>query len=439
MSNLLAILMFTGLGVGLASGLPLAFVLGGLAFMFGMYGWGPETLTIFTNSAYNTMNNSSLTALPLFVLMANFLTASNMTEGLFESARFLLGKLRGGVGLAVILVATVFAACTGVVGASVITMGLLSITALINYGYSKRLTAGLVCAGGSLGILIPPSIMLVVMAAMAQVSVGKLFLAAFVPGFLLSISYIVYTLLLCWKYPEMGPALSEEELAKMPVKQRIIGSLKNLVPPSLLILGVLGSIYAGIATPTEASGIGAVMALIMSICYGKFSIEMIKFSVIETAKTSTMCMVILMCASCFTNMFLGLGGDEVVQRLIVTLGLEKWGIFTLMMVVVFILGCFLDWIGIVMIVLPIFMPIMRDNGFDMIWLMTTTAVMLQTCFLTPPVGYALFYFKGVAGDSVPTRDIYMGIIPFVILVVIVVVLVTLFPDLVLWLPNHSNA
>jgi len=439
MSNLFAISMFALLLLGLASGLPLAFVLGGLALFFGLIGWGTDCLFIFTNSIYGVMNNASLTAIPLFVLMANFLTASNVTEGLFESSRYLLGKLRGGVGLAVIVVATVFAACTGVVGASVVTMGLLSIGALNSYGYDKGLTSGLVCAGGSLGILIPPSIMLVVMASTAQISVGKLFLAALTPGLILAACYATYTLVICWKWPEKGPALSDEELARMPLKERLKGCVVNLVPPALLIIGVLGSIYTGVATPTEAAAIGALLSLLMSFAYKRFSLKMLHQAVVDTAKTTTMCMAIIICAGCFTNMFLGLGGDEVVKRIIVNFGLEKWGVFSLMMILLLILGCFLDWMGIVMIVLPIFLPLMKGYGFDMVWLMAITAVMLQTCFLTPPVGYALFYIKGVAGDSISTQEIYRGIIPFVIIIVLVTALLAAFPDLIMWLPNRSGA
>jgi len=432
-------LMFSALLVGLASGHPLAFVLGGLGVIFGLYGWGPECMIIFVNAIFGVMNNYTLVAIPLFVLMANFLTASNVTEGLFESVRYLLGRLRGGLGLAVIMVATVFAACTGVVGASVITMGLLSIGPLLSYGYDRRLTAGLVCAGGSLGILIPPSIMLVVMAATAQISVGKLFLSCFTPGLLLAAGYSAYTLILCLRHPERGPAMSPEELCRVPLRQRVIGSLVNLAPPGVLILGVLGSIYTGTATATEAAGLGAFIALLMSFAYRRFSWEMLRSAVYDAAKTTGMCLAIMVGASAFTAMFLGLGGDEAVKSLIAALSLGKWGVFTLLMAIVFILGCFLDWLGILMIVLPVFMPLLREMGFDMVWLMMITAVMLQTCFLTPPFGYALFYIKGVAPEEMTLQEIYAGVVPFVIIIVLVVIILAIFPGLAMWLPNLSNA
>ncbi len=439
MSYEFVIVMFLSLLVGLASGHPLAFVLGGLGIMFGIYGWGEGSLVIFVNAIFGVMNNYTLVAIPLFVLMANFLTASNVADGLFDSVRYLLGRMKGGMGLTVIMVSTVFAACTGVVGASVITMGLLAIGPLMNYGYNKRLTAGLICAGGSLGILIPPSIMLVVMASSAQLSVGKLFMAAMTPGLLLAAGYAIYTVVMCHIYPDWGPALSEEELAKVPMVKRITGSIANLVPPMILILGVLGSIYTGTATPTEASGVGAFLSLIMTICYRRFSWKMVRDSVYDAAKTTGMCMAIMIGAAAFTAMFLGLGGDEAVKNLIDSIGLGEWGIFILMLIITFVLGCFLDWIGIVMIVLPIFLPLLRETNFDMLWIIAVLATILQTCFLTPPFGYALFYLKGIAPKEMTTKDIYLGIIPFVVIIIAVCALIIIFPDLVMWLPSLSKA
>jgi len=438
-SNLLVLVVFLGLFVGLASGHPISFVLGGLGVIMGLTGWGISCFEIFVNTTFGLMNNYTLVAVPLFILMANFLTASNVAEGLFDSVRFLLGRIRGGLGLAVILVSTVFAACTGVVGASVVTMGLLSITPLLRYGYDKGLTAGIICGGGTLGILIPPSIMLVVMAAAAQISVGKLFLAAVFPGLTLSLCYCIYILYVCWRHPEKGPAISKEELEKIPLREGLWKCFVNLMPPLLLVVSVLGTIYTGVATPTEASGMGAFIALLMTVAYGRFSLKMLRDSVFDAAKTTGMCLVIMIGAQAFTAMFLGLGGDEVVKRAIAFFGLGKWGIFILMNAVVFILGCFLDWMGIVSIVLPIFLPLAREAGFDMIWLMAVIATTLQTCFLTPPFGFALFYIKGIAPEGMTTADIYRGIIPFVVIILFVVALITFFPEIVMWLPSRARA
>lgn len=439
MSNTLVVILFVGLFIGLGSGHPISFVLAGLGTILGLTGWGINCFDMFVNTTFALMNNYTMVAVPLFILMANFLTASNVAEGLFESVRFLFGRVRGGVGVAVILVATVFAACTGVVGASVVTIGLLAITPLLKYGYNRGLTAGIICAGGSLGILIPPSIMLVVMAATAQISVGKLFLAVLLPGLALSVAYLIYVLLICRKYPEMGPAIDKSEIDEsIPTITYVWKCLVNLIPPLILIIGVLGTIYTGVATPTEASGMGAFIALLMTVAYRKFSWKMLRDSVIDTAKTTGMCLIIMVGAQAFTAMFLGLGGDEVVIRAIQHLGLGKWGVFALMMTVVFILGCFLDWIGIISIVLPIFLPIVRALGFDILWLMAVTATMLQTCFLTPPFGFALFYIRGIAPKEMSTADIYKGVMPFVLIILAVVVLISVFPSIVLWLPAQTR-
>ena len=430
--------MFVTLLIGIMTGHPLAFVLGGIGTIAGLLGWGDAIFNIFITRIYDTMNNYSLVAIPLFVLMANFLTASNVAEGLFESVRYLLGSLKGGLAVAVIVVSTVFAATTGIVGASVISMGLLGLPTLLKHGYQKELSVGCVCAGGSLGILIPPSIMLVIMGSYAQLSVGKLFLAAILPGLFLALCYAVYVLIICHIHPEYGPALSAEEAAAMPVPDRIKNALINLVPPLILIIAVLGSIFGGVATPTEASGMGAFMALVLTVFYKRFSLKMIYDSVMETAKTTAMCFVILIGANSFTAVFIGMDGDLLVEGIVKALGLGGWGAYALMMILVFILGCFIDWIGIVMLIFPIFLPIMSSFGFDTLWLVTSIAVLLQTCFLTPPFGYALFYVRSIAPEGVTLAHIYRGVMPFIFIVAFVVLVTIFFPDLILWLPNHSG-
>ena len=357
--------LFVIMIIGLVAGQELAFVLGGAGIIIGVIAWGGSGLNIAATKIYDQMQSYSMVAIPMFVLMANFLTHSKVADGLFLSIRYLLGPLKGGLGLAVIVVSTIFAATTGIVGASVVTMGMLSMPILLKCGYDHRLAAGMVCAGGSLGILIPPSIMLVTMGSYAEVSVGKLFFAALIPGLLLAACYAIYIIIICHIHPEYGPAMSEEELAEMPLKQRIVGSLVNLIPPLLLILGVLGSIFSGIATPTEAAGVGALVALIL----------------------------------------------------------------------VFIMGMFIDWTGIVMIVLPIFLPIMDNFGVDRLWLVGVTAVILQTCFMTPPFGFALFYIKGIVPPEVKISEIYKGVIPFILIILFVTVLCIAFPQLVTGLPN----
>lgn len=435
MSMIMLAGLFLLMVIGLVAGQELAFVLGGAGVIIGYLAWGGAGITIAMTKVYDQMQSYSMVAIPMFVLMANFLTHSKVADGLFLSIRYLLGPLKGGLGLAVILVSTVFAATTGIVGASVVTMGMLSMPVLLKCGYKPSLACGMVCAGGSLGILIPPSIMLVSMGSYAEVSVGKIFFAAIVPGLLLSLCYMIYVFIICHIHPDYGPAMTTEELEAMPFRERVTGSLVNLIPPVILIIGVLGSIFSGWATPTEASGVGALFALILAIFYKQFSLKMLYDSLIDTAKTSAMVFIILFGASAFTGIFMSLDGNQLIADWVVNMGIGKWGAFAIMMLIVFILGMFIDWLGIVMIVFPIFLPIMDMFGFDRLRIVAVTAVMLQTCFMTPPFGFALFYIKGVVPPEVKIAEIYKGVIPFILMVIVVVILITIFPQIVYWLPN----
>ena len=432
-------LLFGLMVVGLVLGQELAFVLGGAGVLIGAIAMGDSGITIAMTKIYDQMQSYSMVAIPMFVLMANFLTHSKVADGLFESVRYLFGPVKGGLGLAVILVSTVFAATTGIVGASVVTMGMLSLPILLRSGYKPSLACGMVCAGGSLGILIPPSIMLVSMGSYAEVSVGKIFFAAIIPGLSLSLGYIIYIMIVTRIHPDWGPAMSEAELAEMPLKKRITGSLVNLIPPLILIFAVLGSIFGGIATPTEAAGVGALFALVLAICYKQFSLKMLYESLIDTAKTTAMVFIILFGAAAFTGVFMSLDGDEIISNWVLGMGIGKWGAFAIMMVIVFILGMFIDWLGIVMIVFPIFLPIMDQFGFDRLWLVAITAVLLQTCFMTPPFGFALFYVKGILPDTVKIQEVYKGVIPFILIIIVVTVLCAVFPQLVTWLPTTMAA
>ena len=427
--------MFLGLLIGLFMGHPLAFVLGGLAVIFGCLSWGFGCYHMFANRIYGVMNNYILVAVPMFILMAQLLDRSGIAEGLFLTMRYLFGSLKGGLAIAVIVVSTLFGACTGIIGASVVTMGLLSLPLMIKCGYNKRLASGVICAGGTLGILIPPSIMLIVMGDQANLSVGKLFAGAIIPGLLLSTLYVVYILIRCHLHPEDGPALSAEEIASVSAKELLMMVAKSMFPPSVLILGVLGSIFAGIATPTEAAGVGALLSFCMIIAYKKFSWKTLYDSFTQTAKTTSMVILILAGASCFTGVFLGAGGGKVVSNLVMGIGFGKWGTFIFMMLITFILGMFIDWIGIVLIVFPIFLPIAETLGFDKLWFVVTMAVMLQDSFLTPPFGYALFYLKGIAPKEVTTTDIYWGVFPFWRLMELGLLIVVIFPWTITWLPG----
>ncbi|MCK9230960.1 MAG: TRAP transporter large permease subunit [Syntrophales bacterium] len=433
--EVLSILMLAGLLIGIFMGHPIAFVLGGLAVLVGYIDWGPSIFGMFPTRIYGVMDNYVLLAIPLFIFMAQFLDRSGITEDLFTALRYLLGPIRGGLGISVVIVSTIFAACTGIIGASVVTMGLLALPMMLKYGYDKKLASGVVCAGGTLGILIPPSIMLVVMAGQAQLSVGKLFAAAIIPGILLSGLYLLYVAVLCFFNPDMGPSLSKQERASISNFKIFTMVSKSLVPPAILILGVLGSLFTGIATPTEASGAGAFLAFLMVIVYRKFSWKGLYQAAVNTATASTMVLIIVVGASCFTGVFLGIGGGKVVTNFVMGLGLSKWGTFWLMMFIVFLLGMFIDWIGIVLICFPIFLPIAADFGFDPLWFVMMIAINLQTSFLTPPLGYALFYLKGINVPGLGITDIYKGIVPFIILMLLGLAICAYFPQTILYLPD----
>ncbi len=427
--------MFVGILIGLFLGHPLAFVLGGLAVIFGYLGWGPSCFYMFLNQTWGIMDNYILVCIPLFIFMAQLLDQSGVAEDLFDTMRYLFGPLRGGIAVAVVIVSTLFGACTGIIGASVVTMGLLSMPVMLKYDYNKRLAAGCICAGGTLGILIPPSIMLVVMADQAALSLGKLFAGAVIPGLILSFLYISYVLIRCWFRPQDGPPLSKEERKAVSGKKLAIMTLKSLVPPMILILGVLGSIFAGIATPTEAAGVGAFLALVMNLAYGTFTWSAFKAATVNTAKTTSMVIMILVGASCFSGVFMGSGGGDVVRDLILGIGFGKWGTFIMMMIIMFILGMFIDWIGIIMITFPIFLPLAAELGFDKVWFVIAIAVMLQDSFLTPPFGYALFYLKGVSPPEVTMGDIIWGAFPFWRLMEVGLIICIIWPSTITWLPS----
>jgi tripartite ATP-independent transporter DctM subunit len=427
--------MFGGLLIGLFMGHPLAFVLGGLAVIFGYLGWGPSCFYMFINRTWGIMDSYILVCIPLFIFMAQLLDQSGVAEELFDTMRHVFGPIRGGIAIAVVVVSTLFGACTGIIGASVVTMGLLSMPVMLKYGYNKKLASGAICAGGTLGILIPPSIMLVVMADQAALSLGKLFAGAIIPGLILSFLYISYILIRCWYKPQDGPALSIEERKAVSTKKLTLMVIKSMVPPMILILGVLGSIFAGIATPTEAAGVGALLAFLMTVAYGRFTWSGFKTAVVNTAKTTSMVIIVLVGAACFASVFMGSGGGDVVRDFIVGIGFGKWGTFIIMMIILFILGMFIDWIGIIMITFPIFLPLAAELGFDKVWFVVALAVMLQDSFLTPPFGYALFYLKGVAPPEVKTADIFWGAFPFWRLMEVGLIIVVIWPETITWLAS----
>ncbi len=439
--ELMTLAMFATLIAAIILGHQLAFTLAGVATLFGLIDNGfnvPALFNLFANVVWGLMNNYTLVAIPLFIFMAQLLDQSKVAEALFESLYVVLGKIKGGLGLAVVAVCTVFAATTGIIGASVVAMGLLATPALMSKGYQKEMASGIICASGTLGILIPPSIMMVVFAGLTglkETSVGNLFAGAIFPGLLLSGLYFLYITIRCNLNPRLGPPISREEASKWTSAQKWGMTLKSMLPPLGLILMVMGTILAGIATATEAAGMGALGAFLLALFNKALSWSVIRKSSVATLKTTAMVMMLFIGGNFFSTVFLSMGGGDVVADLFIGSGMNRWLVLIIMMFIVFILGMFVDWAAILFITVPIFMPIAMELDFDPLWFAILMCVNLQTSFLTPPFGYALFYFKGVAPADYTMMHVYKGILPFVALQLASMLLLAFFPELITWLPG----
>ncbi len=436
--EMVAAAMFGTLFVILFLGHPLAFSLGAVALVFGVIGWGgsPDAvLAMFANKTYGVMDEYVLVAVPLFIFMAQMLDASGVAEKLFHTMHVLWGPVRGGLGIAVIMVCTVFAASTGVVGATEVAIGLLAVPNLMKRNYDIPLTAGCICAGGTLGILIPPSIMLVVYGGLTNISVGKLFAAAFVPGFMLSSFYVVYVAVRCGLNPKLGPPLPKEErnYSALQIGKMV---LTSLVPPAVLIAMVLGSILAGVATTTEAAGLGAAGALFMALAYRKLNWITIVDAATATLKITCMVMILFLGGNAFQSIFMGLGGGDAIANILLGLQVSPYVVLFIMMGCVFFLGMFIDWLGILLIIVPVFAPVVVELGFDPLWFGTLICVNLQMAFLTPPFGYSLFYLRGIAPPEMTMGMIYKGVVPFICLQWIGLITCIVFPQVILWLPTR---
>lgn len=430
------IVMFGGLVLFSATGHPIAFLMMGLGIIMTFLADGLQGTFIFVGRVFEQASSPTLVAIPLFVIMANFLDRSGIAEDLFKTILYMLGGLKGGLAITVIVLSVVFAASTGIIGAAVVGISLISMPAMMARNYDKSLSAGLVCAGGSLGILIPPSIMLVMMADQSGQSVGELFAGAFLPGILLALLFLIYVIVFAYRHPEKAPPLPEEELSSVSRRDKIIMFFKSFVPPIILIAGVLGSIWTGAATPTEAAGLGAFITFLMMVFYKRFSWQAFKQILMSSVKTSCMVMTTMFGATIFTGAFLRLGGGEVVANFILSFSdFGRWAVLAVMMFMVFIMGFFIDWIGIVLITFPIFLPIAEMLGFDIVWFIMLIAVNLQMSFSTPPFGYALFYMNSTKPEGMTLKDIYRGVVPFISLQAIGLLLMLFFPQIITWLPT----
>lgn len=426
--------MFVALFGLLLIGYPVAFTIGALAILFGWIGFGLPFFNLLPLRIWGVMQNFTLVAVPLFVFMGVTLERSGLAEDLLETMALLFGRLRGGLSIAVIVVGSLLAASTGIVGATTVTMGLLALPTMIRRNYSPELACGTIAASGTLGQIIPPSIVLVVLADIMNISVGDLFVGAILPGFLLVGLYLIFILLNGLLNPISSPPVPPEEMAAISTSELFIRVVTSLVLPMLLMLAVLGSIFFGIASPTEAAAVGAAMAMLLVAAKARFNLNMIRGVMRSTVRLTSMVFIILIGAQAFGLTFRGLGGDEMIRNAINALQIGPWGVLTVVMITLFLAGFFLDFIEITFIHVPVLTPLMTFFGFDPVWFAILIAVNLQTSFLTPPFGYALFYLKSVCPPGVTTMHIYKGIVPFVLLQLVGLVVVILFPQLVLWLP-----
>jgi tripartite ATP-independent transporter DctM subunit len=435
MNELLAIGMLVAFFVFLMMGIPVALTLAVSGFIFGWLGFGPLLFNLLPNRIFGAVTNYTLIAIPLFVFMGVMLEKSRMAEELMEVVGLLAGRLRGGLGIGIILVGVLMGATTGIVGATVVTLGLLTLPTLVRRGYDNGLACGTICASGTLGQIIPPSLILILLADIMGESVGTLFAAAVIPGFMLAAIYCLYILGLGVVAPKMVPAVPAEERALVSRAQLGGKLLRVVLPPLGLVGAVLGSIIGGVAAPTEAASMGALGAIAVTTIGRRFSWTVLKDTVQTTTKITAMMMFILICAQVFALAFRGLQGERLIQDFFQFLPGGVTADIWFVMFLIFVLGFFIEWIEISYIVVPLFLPVFIAEQVNLVWLATMICVNLQTSFLTPPFGWALFFLRGVAPPEIRTRDIYTGIIPFVGMQVLALVLVFLFPGLATWLPK----
>ncbi|MCJ0975703.1 TRAP transporter large permease subunit [Pseudomonas sp. PS1] len=431
----LAIIMVLAFFFMMMVGVPVAISLAISGFAAGLIGFGPMLFSLLPARMFGVVSNYTLLAIPLFTFMGVMLEKSRVAEDMLETVGQAMGGLNGGMGLAIVLVGVLLGASTGIVGATVVTIGLLTLPVLLRRGYKPSVACGTICASGTLGQIIPPSLVLILLADILGESVGSIFAAAFLPSLMLAGVYVVYLLLLGRLRPDWVPAIPAQERALLSRRQLWKNIARSVLPPLLLVVCVLGSIIGGLAAPTEAASIGALGALVIAACARRLNRDTLKQTLHGTLSISAMIFLILLCSQPFSLAFRGLGGEALVHDLFSLLPGGELGAILFLMALLFVLGFFLEWIEISYIALPMFLPVFMGYGTDMVWLAILVAMNLQMSFLTPPFGWALFFLKGVAPPGVSTRDIYVGALPFVGLQMLAVALVFFFPTLATWLPK----
>ncbi|MGD9807131.1 MAG: TRAP transporter large permease subunit [Deferribacterales bacterium] len=435
MAEMLPILLFLSLFILLMFGFPVAFTLGGVSLVFGYFTFGLDFFNLLPLRIWGVMTNYVMIAVPLFVYMGVMLEKSGLAEELLETMALLFGRVRGGLAISVIVVGALLAASTGIVGATVVTMGLLSLPTMLKRGYSPEVATGTICSAGTLGQIIPPSIVLVLLGSILNVSIGDMFMGAVLPGFMLVGLYFVWIMIVAFTRPKSAPAMPAEELADFKGWAMLARIMKAFLPPFALILCVLGSIFKGVASPTEAAAVGAFGATFLTAVQGKLKYATLKAVMKETTALTSMVFIILVGATAFGLVFRGLDGDVYLRDMIIGSDLSPYAFIAVVMLVIFIAGFFIDFIEITFIIVPVVAPIFEHMGINLLWIGVLIAMNLQTSFLTPPFGFALFFLKGVAPSNVTTGHIYRGIIPFIIIQLIGLAVVVMYPEIVTWLPE----
>jgi len=428
----LTVILFGSLVVALAAGLPLVFALGGVATLFVIFIWGPNALAVLANRTYMAMNMFVLLAVPMFIFMGAMLQRAGIAEDLYNMMYHWMGGLRGGLASGTVLICTLFAAIVGISGAATVTMGLLALPSMLKRGYKKDIALGSVSAGGALGILIPPSVLMIILALFARLSVGKLFIGGVFPGLLLSALFVGYITIRSFYQKDLAPGIPAEE--RLPLRQRLM-LIPGLLLPIILIMVVMGSIFGGLATPSEASAMGAFGAIISCAIKRRLTFPVFAEALFVTLRLSCMVIWIVFAASVFTSLYAVTGAADMIGGLLMAVPGGRWGAIIVMQLVFFVMGCFFDPTGIVMITTPIFFPVVIALGFDPLWFGILFVVNMEMAFLTPPFGFNLFYMKAVVPPGITMLDIYKSIIPFVILQAIGLIIIMVFPQLATWLPG----
>lgn len=434
--EMVTIIMLGGVLLGVFTGFPLPYVMGAIALGVGYTIFGSAVVEIIYIRLWGTLTEFTLLAIPLFIFMGLMMERSGIADKLYEALHVCFGSVRGGLAISTVILGTILAATVGIIAASIAMLTLISLPSMVNRGYSKSLAAGTICASSGLGILIPPSIMLIVYGPMAGVSVGRLFFGAIIPGLILSALYIAYISIRCLLQRDAGPPIPVEE-RQTPLMKKIVMLTTAMVPPVILIMAVLGVIFLGIAPPTEAAAMGALCATLLAIAHRRFSFKVLKETALFTLKSSGFIFLVLAIAITFASVFIAGGGGRVIEDVILGIPGGRWGAFTGIMLVIFVLGKFIDWIGILFLTVPIIAPIVVEMGFDPLWFGIMVCVNLQMSLLTPPFAYAIFYLRAMASPDlgVTTGDIIRGILPYVALIIIALGLFIAFPQLILWLPG----